>query len=245
MKRTSIIILVFLSHSFLPAIAQKNPESTEIWSPEPKIIKPGSTDNSPPSDAIILFDGTRTDTWQHGNGQPIKWTNSGNILTVKGGSGSIQTKQKFGDCQLHIEWRTPAEVQGNGQQRGNSGVFLMGRYELQILDSYDNKTFSNGQAGSIYKQYVPLVNACKAPGEWQSFDIIFTAPRFSETGSLLEPARMTVMHNGVLIHNNAHLWGRVSNVGLPSYERHEPKEALLLQDHGNPISFRNIWIREL
>ncbi|HVF96407.1 MAG TPA: DUF1080 domain-containing protein, partial [Flavisolibacter sp.] len=151
----------------------------------------------------------------------------------------------FGDCQLHIEWRSPAEVKGEGQGRGNSGIFLMGRYELQVLDSYNSKTYSNGQAGSIYKQHMPLVNATRPPGEWQTYDVVFTAPRFSEDSLLKSPARITVLHNGVLVQNNTQLWGGTQYIGLASYQKHGDKEPIVLQDHGNPVSFRNIWIRPL
>ena len=181
------------------------------------------------------------------NGDDAKWTVADNAFTVKPGTGDIQSKQKFGDCQLHIEWRVTPNVTGEGQNRGNSGVYLMGRYEVQVLDNYNNinKTYVNGQAGSIYKQSPPLVNVCKAPGEWQTYDIIFTAPRFSENGSLITPARITVLQNGVLIQNNTSIWGNSVYIGSPTYEKHEAKEPLILQDHGNTTSFRNIWIREL
>ncbi len=159
-------------------------------------------------------------------------------------SGGIETKQKFGDFQLHIEWRTPAEVVGEGQGRGNSGIFMMGKYELQVLDSYVSKTYSNGQAGSIYKQGIPLVNACKGPGEWQTYDVIFMAPEFTEKGSLKSPASITVLHNGVLIQNNFIIKGPTEYNRIPKYEAHG-KGPLMLQDHGNPVSYRNIWVREL
>ncbi len=240
------ILLLFTACVFANSIvAQKDPLTTEVWKPEPKIITPGNSTTEAPSDAIILFNGKDGDKWQHKNASATKWTVSDNSLTVKSGSGNIETKQKFGDCQLHIEWRTPAEVKGDGQGRGNSGIFFMGRYELQILDSYKNKTYSNGQAGSIYKQYIPLVNACKPPGEWQSYDIIFTAPRFSDNGNIIEPARVTVIQNGVLVQNNVTIWGGTAYIGSPTYEKHGAKESIELQDHGNPTSFRNIWIREL
>jgi len=218
---------------------------TEVWTPVPKVITPGKTDNLPPSDAIILFDGKDASAWLDKDGKPAAWSVAENNLTVKPFSGDIHTKQSFGDCQLHIEWRSPVVVVDAGQGRGNSGVFLMGRYELQILDSYNNPTYSNGQAGSIYKQRIPLVNASRPPGEWQSYDIIFIAPVFHEDGSLKTAARMTVLHNGVLIQNNVELWGEMQFVGIPFYEKHGAKEPLLLQDHHNLVSFRNIWIREL
>jgi len=218
---------------------------TEVWTPVPKVITPGKSDNLPPSDAIILFDGKDASAWVDKDGKPAAWSVAENNLTVKPFSGDIHTKQSFGDCQLHIEWRSPVVVVDAGQGRGNSGVFLMGRYELQILDSYNNPTYSNGQAGSIYKQRIPLVNASRPPGEWQSYDIIFIAPVFHEDGSLKTAARMTVLHNGVLIQNNVELWGEMQFVGIPFYEKHGAKEPLLLQDHHNLVSFRNIWIREL
>ena len=242
LKLSTCVLSFLISVNIL---AQKDPKTTEVWTPEPKVISPGKTNSEAPSDALILFNGTSASAWQHDNGNEAKWTVADNSLTVKSGSGDIKTKQKFGDCQLHIEWRTPAEVKGESQGRGNSGIFLMGLYEVQILDSYENKTYPNGQAGSIYKQHIPLVNACKGPGEWQTYDIIFTAPRFSDNGSLLEPARATVIQNGVLIQNNVTIWGSTQYIGLPTYVKHDTKESIALQDHGNPTSFRNIWIREL
>lgn len=241
--RFTFFIIAILSAQSL--FAQKDPKTTEVWAPEPKVITPAAKTGDAPSDAIVLFNGKDGSSWEHEKGGDLKWTIAENALTVKSGSGNIQTRQKFGDCQLHIEWRTPAEVKGEGQGRGNSGIFLMGRYELQVLDSYNNKTYSNGQAGSIYKQHIPLVNACLPPGVWQVYDIIFTAPRFSDKGYVLEPARITVFHNGVVIQNNSTLWGGSQYIGLPYYEKHDAKEPIVLQDHGNPTSFRNIWIREL
>ena len=166
-------------------------------------------------------------------------------MVVQGGTGNIQTKEGYGDCQLHIEWRTPAEVKGEGQGRGNSGIFFMGRYELQVLDNYNNKTYVNGQAASIYKQLPPLVNACRPPGEWQTYDIIFTAPRFYENGGVKSQARITVLHNGVLVQNDGALLGGTQYIGVSNYEKHGDKEPIVLQDHGNPTAFRNIWIRPL
>jgi len=245
LQRSVIICAAIIAHISL--FAQKDPATTEVWKPEPKVITPGKTNTDAPSDAIILFNGTSASAWQHTNGDEAKWTVADNALTVKPGTGGIQTKQKFGDCQLHIEWRIDKNVKGEGQDRGNSGIFLMGRYELQVLDNYNNinKTYVNGQAGSMYKQTPPLVNVCKAPGEWQTYDIIFTAPRFSDNGSIISPARITVTQNGVLVQNNTTLWGNTVYIGSPTYEKHDAKEPLMLQDHSHLTSFRNIWIREL
>jgi len=164
-------------------LAQNDPKTTEVWEPVPKVITPGKTPQDPPSDAIILFNGKDLSSWADSNGKSTaKWKVENDAVTVTKGQGDIHTKQAFGDCQLHIEWRTPSEVIGESQGRGNSGIFLMGHYEVQVLDNYNNRTYSNGQAGSIYKQYIPLANVCKPPGEWQTYDIIFTAPRFSDNG---------------------------------------------------------------
>jgi hypothetical protein len=209
----------------------------------PRTVTPGSG-TTPPSDAFILFDGKNFDQWTHQNGTAVKWTLKDGIMTVAGGTGGIFTKKEFGDCQLHVEWRTPAEIKGNGQGRGNSGIFLQNRYEVQVLDSYNNSTYSNGQAGSIYKQHIPLVNACRPSGEWQTYDIIFTAPRFNKDGLKASPARLTVIHNGVLIQNNVEVFGTTVNRGLPQNEAHG-KAPIQIQDHGDRVSFRNIWIREL
>jgi hypothetical protein len=223
-----------------------DPALTEIWSPVPKIITPGKTAADAPSDAIILYS-TKKDTinWLDKNNQPAKWKAEDNFMTVVPGTGEIHSKQGFGDCQLHIEWRTPAVVKGEGQGRGNSGIFFMNRYELQVLDSYGNTTYSNGQAGSIYKQHIPRVNASRPPGEWQTYDVLFTAPQFYIDSSLKSAARITVFHNGILVQNNVELWGPTEYIGVPKYKMHAAKEPLMLQDHGDLLSFRNIWIREL
>ena len=222
-----------------------DPKLSEAWEPVPAVVQPGKTAQDAPADAIILFNGKDFNSWTGKNGKKIEWTIADDAMTVKGGSGEISTRQGFGDCQLHIEWRTPAVVKGEGQGRGNSGIFLMGRYELQVLDSYNNKTYSNGQAASIYKQLIPLVNASRGPGEWQTYDIIFIAPRFSLDGRVQSQARITVLHNGVLVQNNVALWGGTEYIGIPEYKAHSMKEPLMLQDHGDAVSFRNIWIREL
>ena len=222
-----------------------DPKLSEYWAPEPKKVTPGKTQADPPSDAIVLFNGQDPSQWVGTGGGPVKWNVSNGALTVVAKEGTIKTKQKFGDCQLHIEWRSPAEVKGEGQGRGNSGIFLMERYELQVLDSYESKTYVNGQAGSIYKQLPPMVNATRAPGEWQTYDVIFTAPRFYENGLVKSQATITVFHNGVLVQNHSTLYGSSQFIGIAKYEKHGEKESIALQDHGNPVSYRNIWIREL
>jgi 3-keto-disaccharide hydrolase len=228
---------------------------TELWEPEPRIVTPSPLSTDAPSDAIILFDGNNLDQWcsTHDPSKSAPWIVGSGLLTVKKGSGNIQTKQAFIDYQLHIEWRIPVDIHGEGQARGNSGVFLAGTgkgdegYEIQLLDSYNNKTYVNGQAGSVYKQASPLVNASKKPGEWQSYDIVWTAPRFEQDGTLHSPARVTVFHNGVLVQNNTELKGTTRWIGAPSYQAHTAA-PIKLQDHGDPsepISFRNIWVRPL
>lgn len=205
---------------------------------EPKVIDPGPI-GGPPSDAIVLFDGKDLSQWHGGEKWEIK---EGYAITRE---ADITSKQTFGDCQLHIEWATPAEVSGEGQGRGNSGIYLMDRYELQVLDSYENKTYFDGQAASIYKQHPPMVNACRKPGEWQAYDIIFTAPRFDDQGMLVKPAYMTVLHNGIVVQNHFELLGGTFYDRPPAYEAHPPKGPIHLQFHGNAARYRNIWIREI
>jgi hypothetical protein len=233
-----------------PTPPPMKPEMTEFWEPEVRVVTPGTTTPNaamtPPSDAIVLFDGKDLSKWKGTNGE-AKWDVKDGVFTVKKGTGDIETKQTFEDFQLHIEWRVPADISGTSQGRGNSGVFMQGIYELQVLDNYNNRTYANGQAGSIYKQKPPLVNAMRKPGEWNVYDVIFTAPRFKEDGSVFSPARITVLHNGVLIQNNYDLKGDTPYIGLPKYTAHG-KGPIKLQDHGDPskpLSFRNIWIREL
>lgn len=223
---------------------QGNPADTEVWDPEP-IVVVTSAGGKPPSDAIVLFDGSDLSHWQHGDGSAAGWQVDDGVLTVVAGTGDIETSQSFADVQLHIEWRTPARIEGEGQGRGNSGVFLQKRYEVQVLDSYRNRTYANGQAASLYKQHIPLVNASKGPGEWQTYDIVFEAPGFSDDGSLLKPAYVTVLHNNVLVQNHVALRGPTLYIGEPSYRAHPDKQPLMLQDHDNPVSYRNIWIRKL
>lgn len=211
--------------------------SGKAW-PEPKIIDPGDASRAP-SDAIALFDGKSLAPWEGGQDWAIR---DGIAIPQK---ADIKTKQKFGSCQLHVEWATPEKVEGSGQGRGNSGVYFMNQYEVQILDSYDNKTYFDGQCGAIYKQFPPLVNACRKPGQWQSFDILFEAPQFDKSGKLLKPAYATVLQNGVVVQNHVALEGGTFWDQAPKYTAHPAKMPLLLQFHGNPVRFRNIWIREL
>lgn len=248
MKRESLLLtgLLLITLSLQAQQKEKDPETTEIWEPQPRIVTPAEEPRNAPSDAIILFDGKNLSAWTAPDGSPATWPVKDGAVTVKPGGKDIVSKQQFGDMQLHIEWRTPAEVDPAhvSQGRGNSGIFLQDRYEVQVLDNYNNKTYANGQAGSIYKQHIPLVNACKKPGEWQTYDIIFISPRFNKEGRIIDPARVTVIHNGVVVQNNVAVWGPTEYIGLPVYKEHG-KGPLRLQDHGNPVSFRNIWVREL
>jgi hypothetical protein len=234
------------------------PQDTEQWTPVPAIVTPGAPSSdrpaAPPSDALILFDGKALDQWVSAKDKsPAKWTVADGVLTVNKAAGNIETRKTFRNYQLHLEWRVPQNVTGSGQGRGNSGVFLASTgpgdagYELQILDSYDNPTYVNGQAGSLYKQQPPLVNASRKPGEWQAYDVIWTAPVFAADGKLVSPARATVLHNGVLIQNDAVLSGETLYIGKPVY-RPYTAAPIKLQAHGDPsppLSFRNIWVREL
>lgn len=234
---------------------EPKPELTEVWEPLPKIVVPSDKPGGPPSDAIVLFNGKNLNEWISPKepAGPAKWVVADGVITVKKGTGPIKTKRSFTDYQLHIEWRIPSNITGSGQARGNSGIFLASTgdgdvgYEIQVLDGYNNKTYVNGQVGSIYKQLIPLANASKKPGEWQIYDIVWTAPRFNDDGSVKSPARVTAIHNGVLIQNNAEVKGGTTYRGAPSYKKHGPA-PILLQDHGDPsepISYRNIWLREL
>jgi hypothetical protein len=250
----SILIIPFnlIAQSDLSKLKGEIWKITEIWEPEPMVITPGNTNSEAPSDAIALFDGSDLDSWVHKTGEDAKWSVQDGYFTVKPGSGDILTKQFFGSCQLHVEWRSPSIIESEGQGRGNSGVYFMENtklgdtgYEVQVLDSYNNRTYSNGQAASVYKQHIPLVNASKKPGEWQNYDIIFNAPVFSDDGQLIKHAYLTVFHNGVLVQNNVQIQGYVKFIGYPEYKAHPSKLPIKLQDHGNLVSYRNIWIREL
>jgi hypothetical protein len=228
------------------------PEETEVWTPVPRIVTPAATIGDPPSDAIHLFDGANLDEWvSAGKNEPARWTVHDGIVTVNKPAGDIETKRKFNNYQLHLEWQVPVGVTGTGQARGNSGVFLATvggtGYELQIMDSYQNATYVNGQAGSMYKQSPPLVNAMRKPGEWNVYDVVWTAPVFKTDGTLKTPARVTAFHNGVLVQNDYALKGTTEYIGPPTIVAHGAS-SIRLQAHGDPsppISFRNIWVREL
>jgi len=217
----------------------------DIARPQPPVVKPADGSNlgaPPPADAIVLFDGADTGAWVSGD-KPCPWKVENGYMEVNGG-GSIETREEFGDVQLHVEWASPAKVESSSQGRGNSGVFLMGRYEIQILDSFENRTYADGSAASLYGQFPPLVNASRGPGEWQSYDIFFRAPRF-EGERLVSPAVVTVLHNGVLVQNAREFLGATRHRDVAAYAPHAPTGRLGLQDHGNPIRFRNIWARKL
>jgi hypothetical protein len=218
--------------------------------PVPPEIDPGSssTQNSPgrpPSDAVVLFDGKDLSKWAHKDGSAAKWKVENGYFEVVPKTGYIYTREAFGDCQLHVEFAEPSPAKGESQDRGNSGVFLQGLYETQVLDSYQSKTYSDGQAGAIYGQYPPLVNASRAPGQWQAYDIIFHGPRFDASGKLTRPARESVFHNGVLVQDNVELSGPTAHGARPPYKPQPEKLPLALQDHNHPVRYRNIWIREL
>lgn len=251
--RTSILFLAASAAVLAPAVAAIAQEAeisravqsevTEIWEPVPESVD--APEGGIPSDAIVLFGGENADTWESVDGGPAEWTVADGMLSVARGTGDIRTTESFCDIQMHIEWRVSEDIEGyDGQDRGNSGIKIQDRYEVQILDSVDNPTYVNGQAASIYKQHPPLVNASRAPGEWQSYDIIFEAPIFGEDGSVRKPAYMTVLHNGVVVQNHAQVQGTTAWVGYPFYEAHDC-QPIRLQDHNADVDFRNIWVRPL
>jgi hypothetical protein len=253
--RYKLILTALFAGSALLANAQTTPEETEVYSPVPPVVTPGKAFRDAPSDAIVLFDGTNEDQWVQtaDRSKTADWIVGGGELLVNKKSGNIETKRSFTNYQLHVEWKIPTDIAGEGQGRGNSGVFLgsTGKgddgYELQVLDAYKNKTYVNGMAGSIYKQLIPLANAAKPPGEWETYDVIWTAPTFNSDGTLNTPARVTAFFNGVLVQNNATLKGPTLYIGKPAYKAHGPL-PIKLQAHGDdskPISYRNIWVREL
>jgi hypothetical protein len=221
--------------------------------PLPPVVTPGEPAGffAPPSDAVVLFDGSEksfNENWTDTKGNPSQWKVVDGALESVKRAGYIQTKGNFGSCQLHIEWASPSKVEGDGQGRGNSGVFLMGQYEVQVLDSFENQTYADGQASALYGRGKPLANACRKPGEWQSYDIIFHRPLFDEQGKLVRRATFTVLHNGVLVQDHVILSGGTGWMGphaASEYKAHPDKLPISLQDHGNPVRFRNVWVREL
>lgn len=219
-------------------------EKTEVWAPVPAAIE--VPDGGSPSDAVVLFNGSDMQAWEAEEGGPAEWLLEDGVMTVNRGAGGIRTQQDFCDVQLYVEWRSPEDIDGmDGQDRGNSGVFLQERYEIQVLDSYNNPTYPNGQAASIYKQSIPLVNASRPPGEWQSYNILYTAPRFDDEGVLDSPAYVTVLHNGVLVQHHVEVEGTTEWIGEPNYDEAHGCAPIYLQDHDAAVSFRNIWVREL
>lgn len=265
--KKSIALVFTLCTAALAGAQITDPKATEVWSPIPPKVTPGIFPGSPPSDAIILFDGKDLSQWRKcalGYGGKMEdvaavikkygtvtkyedagWEVKDGALIVKPGAGPIETKLSFGDVQLHIEWLAPVDTGKTGQGYSNSGVFLMSNYEIQVLNSYENSTYPNGQAAAMYKQSIPLVNACRPPGEWQYYDIVFTAPRFAKDGAVLKPAAITAFHNGVLVQNHYELKGPCIYIGTPYYIPHPDKLPIILQDHGDKVRFRNIWVREL
>ncbi len=226
----------FIFALLAPLVVAGEWKSGIVW-PQPAIVDPGPV-GGPPADAIVLFDGKDLSAFEGGE----KWEIADGYAINKGG---LRSKQAFGDCQLHVEFASPPEVKGKGQSRGNSGIYLMGQYEVQILDSYDNETYFDGQAGAIYKQNPPMVNVSRKPGEWQTYDILFTAPRFAEDGTVASPAYVTVLHNGVVIQNHFEIKGKTEWHKPPEYKKHAEKLPFHIQHHGNPVRFRNLWIREI
>ena len=215
--------------------------------PQPPVVAPGPAGPPvpPPADAVTLFAGEDLGAWTDAKGQPARWKVENGCFEVVPKTGDVRTVKGFGDCQLHVEWMAPSPAKGADQDRGNSGVFLMGLYEVQVLDCYGNRTYADGMTAAIYGQFPPLVNACRPPGEWQTYDIVFHRPRFDQDGNVLAPARMTVLHNGILVHDNAVLTGPTAHKARPPYKMHADKLPISLQDHGHPVRFRNIWIRGL
>lgn len=251
MRLMMLTVGVALMASAGSPLSAQSPAAGRRWKahdperPKPVKVTPGPTLGAPPADAVILFDGRSLDGWSSKDGSAPKWVIREGVMEAVPGAGPVATRQGFGDGQLHIEWSTPVEASGQGQGRGNSGVFLMSTYEVQILESRDNVTYPDGQAGAIYGQHPPLVNASRGPGEWQSYDIVFRRPRFGPDGGLKAPARMTVFHNGVLIHDAARVWGPTNWLHYGPYTKHPDLMPLMLQDHEHPVRFRNIWIRPL
>jgi len=246
MRGRSLLAVVIVTAAALAA-------GQDTWSvhdpnrPQPRVVVPGPAGPPvpPPADAVVLFDGKDLGHWTDAKGQPARWKVENGYMEVVDKAGGIRTAKGFGDCQLHVEWMAPEPAKGKDQDRGNSGVFLMDTYEVQVLDCYGNTTYADGMTAAIYGQHPPLVNACRPPGEWQTYDIIFHRPRFDQDGKVLAPARMTVFHNGLLVHECAALTGPTAHKARPPYKAHADRLPISLQDHGHPVRFRNIWIRDL
>lgn len=249
MARILVSLLVLTFAVTAPAVAQPSTR----WPihaadrPQPQVVDAGvgALPVPPPRDAIVLFEGTDLSKWVHADGRAASWVVRDGYFEVRPGSGNLMTRDGFGDVQLHVEWAAPDPAKGTGQDRGNSGVFLMSRYEVQVLDSHGNTTYPDGQAGAVYGQFPPLVNASRAPGAWQSYDILFRGPRFDSSGALVRPATMTVLHNGVLVQDHVTLSGPTGHHSRPPYEAHADRMPIVLQDHAHPVRFRNIWLRVL
>ncbi len=238
------VALILSVFSALTTGDEKEWEVHDRNRPQPAVVDPGAeSPGTPPSDAVVLFDGKDLSAWATADETPVRWKVENGAMTAA--RGDVHTRRSFGSCQLHLEWAAPAVVKGTGQGRGNSGVFLMSRYEVQILDSYENETYPDGQAGSVYGQNPPLVNACRKPGEWQTYDIVFRRPHFDPTGKAKRAATITVFHNGVLVQDHFEIQGSTRHKLRGAYVAHADKLPLRLQDHGNPLRFRNIWVREL
>lgn len=248
--RLNAALCILLLAGFLsvePAMAQVKWKVHDLNRPKPVVVTPPDQvlPAPAPKDAVVLFDGTDLSNWEATDGSPTKWViKNGNMESVAG-AGYIQSKAKFGDMHLHVEWAAPIPVQGSSQGRGNSGVFLMGMYEVQVLDSYNNPTYADGQAGAVYGQNPPLVNATRPPGEWQSYDIFWHRPHFGSAGNVTKPARVTVIHNGIMIQDNFELWGPTEWLQFRPYQEHPDRMPIRFQDHGNPVLFRNVWVRDL
>lgn len=245
-RGTRVVFVTYFAALMVSAVASGERHASE---PEPRIVSPGRiaavTPVAPPSDAVVLFDGTSLDSWRGESDEPAVWHVDGQpgaAMTIKPGGGGIFSKMTYADAQIHVEFATPSEPKGEGQERGNSGVYIQGRYEVQVLDSFKNSTYPNGQCGAIYAQHAPLVNASRGPGEWQTYDIIFRAAKFDDAGKRIAPARLTVIHNGVLIQDHAEASGETTAAPMKEGSGDGP---LFLQDHGNAVRYRNIWIRRL
>jgi hypothetical protein len=246
-RLTHLAIVATLLLAAASAAAQQQWPVHDLDRPLPTVVAPGPAGPPvpPPADAIVLFDGRDLGRWTDAKGQPVRWKVENGYMEVVPKTGGIRTVDGYGDCQLHVEWMAPSPAKGTGQDRGNSGVFLMDTYEVQVLDCFGNKTYADGTTAAIYGQFPPAVNACRPPGEWQTYDIVFHRPRFASDGTLASPARMTVFHNGILVHDNAVLTGPTAHKARPPYKMHADRLPISLQDHDHPVRFRNIWLREL